>query len=79
MVEILFELFVENNNGELKITTVISSSPQNNSYSHCSETANLHLDTQLLYLFRKQQLVCFSWPIQTYPKYFIYLTLIEKL
>jgi hypothetical protein len=30
MVEILFELFVGNSNGELRITTVISSSPQNN-------------------------------------------------
>jgi hypothetical protein len=29
MVEILFELFVEKNNGELRRTTVITSSPQN--------------------------------------------------
>jgi hypothetical protein len=30
MVEILFGLFVENSNGELRRTIVISSSPQNN-------------------------------------------------
>jgi hypothetical protein len=30
MVKILFELFVRNNNGELRRTTAISFSPQNN-------------------------------------------------
>jgi hypothetical protein len=68
MVEILFGLFVENSNGELRRTTTIPSSPQNNNYSHCSETTDLRLDTQLLFLFWEHQLFCYSWSIQTYQK-----------
>jgi hypothetical protein len=41
MVEILFELFIGNNNGELRKITVIPS----------SQLLFLHLNTQLLFLF----------------------------
>jgi hypothetical protein len=51
MIEILFRLFVKNSIEELRRTVVISSLSQNNrhnNYSHCFETTNLLLDTQLI-------------------------------
>jgi hypothetical protein len=61
MVVILFGLFVENSNGELRRTAGITSSPQNNSYSYCSGTVYLCLDIQLLFLFRHTLNVYFDY------------------
>jgi hypothetical protein len=60
MVEILFGLFIWNNNGDLRRTTTIQSLLWNSSYSHYFGTIYLCLDTQLLYLFREQRLFCYS-------------------
>jgi hypothetical protein len=68
MIEILFVLFIESSNGELRIIIIISSLSQNSSYFHCFGTTNLRLNTQLLFKFSDQQLFYYFWPIQTYPK-----------
>jgi hypothetical protein len=49
MVEILFELFVGNSNGELRRTTTILSSPQNNRITTILTISEQQMDTQLLF------------------------------